>query len=139
MPPKPEDLTKVKLPGVLTALYIVPGEKISGKPVWMCRCVCGREKKVMSSCLKWGDVKSCGQCDTIPRGGRAHKDYRQPVENQSHGVVNVSEAKKEMRVDPEIAKYETQQPDKKFRKRKETVAEIAEREARYCGAGRWNY
>ena len=116
MPRQPEDLTLTNPYGSLTALYIVEGEKRCEKPVWMCRCVCGNEHKAMAACLKRGNVKSCGKCDAVPRGG----------------AVN---AKKELRVSPDVLAYE----EKPFKKRRPmTVEEFAIREARFCGAGRWN-
>jgi hypothetical protein len=134
MPPKPEDLTLTNPHGSLTALYIIPGEKICGKPAWMCRCVCGREHKAMSSCLKRGDVKSCGKCGA---GGRGKYDR---VAAGIKKPVNVRETKRELRVDPDMAAYEEKPLTNRFRKRRPmTVEEIAIKEARYCGAGQYNF
>lgn len=53
-----EDLTNKKF-GKLTPMY--PTSMKDGSHMyWVCKCDCGNEKEVASSCLKSGNVQSCG-------------------------------------------------------------------------------
>ena len=42
----------------LTVLSL--GHRLGGRHAWNCRCDCGREALVSSSCLRMGTTKSCG-------------------------------------------------------------------------------
>ena len=55
--PKAEDLTGKRF-GRLTVLKRVG--TIERRPIWRCRCDCGRKTDVRSSDLKSGNTKSCG-------------------------------------------------------------------------------
>ena len=55
---KPEDLTGMTFNN-LTVLYPDRSET-EGRPGWICRCSCGREKFVRANYLISGKVKSCG-------------------------------------------------------------------------------
>ena len=55
--PKADDLTGKRF-GRLTVLKRVG--TIARRPIWRCRCDCGRKTDVRSSDLKSGNTKSCG-------------------------------------------------------------------------------
>lgn len=44
----------------------------AGKAKYLCQCDCKRYSKVISSALKNGSTKTCGECDLIDRGARTH-------------------------------------------------------------------
>lgn len=56
--PKAQDLTS-KVFGQLTVMKRV-GTNKNRKPLWQCRCKCGKETVVCTSDLKSGNTKSCG-------------------------------------------------------------------------------
>lgn len=70
-----EDLTGQRF-GHLVALFRVPNGH-TGRTRWMCRCDCGSNHLVLSTCLKQGHVTSCGcnwnrgrRVKEIPSGSR---------------------------------------------------------------------
>ena len=60
------DLTGQRF-GSLTVLR--PAENIRDRTAWVCRCDCGRETVVRTSCLRRGHTKSCG-CTGGPQHAR---------------------------------------------------------------------
>lgn len=54
-----EDLTGQTF-GFLTVLEFTGQKNKDGRPIWKCKCQCGRVKNVDSHCLKSGGTKSCG-------------------------------------------------------------------------------
>ena len=65
------DLTGQRF-GKLTVLR--PVTDIGGTTAWICRCCCGQEIVVRTSCLRRGHTKSCG-CDGGPRHARQGLTY----------------------------------------------------------------
>lgn len=59
----------------------------SGGARWLCRCACGHEHTVLSSNLRSGSVRSCGQC--LPRNGENAKNWRGGRRKDSKGYVIV--------------------------------------------------
>lgn len=39
------------------------GRSNAGKPMWLCKCQCGRETRVVGASLRQGLTKSCGVCE----------------------------------------------------------------------------
>ena len=58
--------------GKLTVLR--PAEIIRGRTAWVCRCDCGQETVVRTSCLRSGHTKSCG-CTGGPQHARQSLTY----------------------------------------------------------------
>ena len=54
-----KDITGQKF-GNLTAIEIVG--KYNKASVWLCRCSCGKETRVVLGNLMGGNTKSCGKC-----------------------------------------------------------------------------
>jgi hypothetical protein len=52
--------------GKLEVLSLLP-EKRDSNYVWLCRCDCGKEKPLMTTCLNFRGIESCG-CDYYPSG-----------------------------------------------------------------------
>jgi hypothetical protein len=69
------DLTGSKF-GRLTVICR-DGSTIQGKPLWRCRCICGKETHVSTMDLKTGNTRSCG-CYKIDRLTK-HRDCRKKL------------------------------------------------------------
>lgn len=66
--------------GRLTVLYRVENDK-NGNSRFVCKCDCGKEKTVLSQCLRSGRTKSCGcfsreisaiNCEKLGRASKTH-------------------------------------------------------------------
>ena len=53
------DLTNQRF-GRLTVVKFLYYDKKAGSSKWKCKCDCGNEVEVLTSCLRRGDTKSCG-------------------------------------------------------------------------------
>ena len=54
--------------GALVALRFIPAaEAERGKPAWLCRCDCGREREINAYLLRHGQTRSCGCLQTKSR------------------------------------------------------------------------
>lgn len=80
---KMQDLTGQKF-GRLTVLGKTENKKY-GKILWDCQCECGNHKETISSCLRNGDVKSCG---CLQRETRRNNALRLDKVRVKHGMSN---------------------------------------------------
>lgn len=70
---KLEDLRGKRF-GRLTVIALDKYEPTSHSTRWFCRCDCGKEKRVLASCLKSGKVTSCG-CYSSEQKSRRSKTH----------------------------------------------------------------
>ena len=52
--------------GELTVVCRTGTRKLKGRntqPLWLCQCICGRQKEIASVNLRNGNTKSCGKCN----------------------------------------------------------------------------
>jgi hypothetical protein len=57
--------------GRLTVLKL--SGRIAGRHAWLCRCLCGKEVRVASHCLRTGNSRSCGCLNNEVRSASAKK------------------------------------------------------------------
>lgn len=63
--------------GRLTVVSRAPGLTNARKPVWECRCDCGRILTIAGGSLRWSHSRSCGclRADTAPRNNPARHGH----------------------------------------------------------------
>ena len=81
------DLTGQRF-GSLTVLR--PAENVGTHTAWVCRCDCGQESVVLSTCLRTGHTKTCGACLEKFRNRKVFK-------NNTSGVPGVEWVPRERR------------------------------------------
>ena len=138
------DLSGRKVANVLTVLRLSKNQ-IKGKSArWVCLCsICGEESdhsasKLIRSCgclnyrLK-GKRKSCNP-DSVSQMRKTIKASKVAPEK-----INVKAMKQDLQESMVVPVEKDTSPQIYRKKRVLTPWEIGEREARACGAGRWNY
>ncbi len=90
--------------------------------LWLCRCDCGREKEVVSNCLRDGYTRSCGCSRSTGPGSRpSYRCSKQPGSAARKAVL------KGYRLSAKYRGLEWSLSDSEF-------SDLTQRECEYCGA-----